>query len=86
MLRVGIYNPVSVPRVDYALMHAFMGYTIYTNGVGVNLLVYLLGCGRPRIANEQKLDTPLSLCGHQNKNKSDVWVFDGHIFNHIKWE
>ena len=40
MLRVGIYRPVGVPRADYALMHAFTGVDLYTNGVGITLSVY----------------------------------------------
>lgn len=32
-----------------------LGYAIYAIGVGITLFVYLLGCGRPRIANGQML-------------------------------
>ena len=61
MLRVGIYCPVGVPTANHAVKHTFIGRTIYTNGVGITLLVYYLGCGRPRITDEQKPDTPLFL-------------------------
>ena len=40
MLRVGIYRPVGVPTANHAVMHTFMGHTIYTNGVGVTLFVH----------------------------------------------
>ena len=60
MLRVGIFRPVGVQRANHVLKHAFTG-VIYTNGVGITLLVYYLGCGRPRITDEQKPDTPLFL-------------------------
>ena len=36
-----------------------LGAYNYTNSVGITLLVYYKGCGRPRITNEQMLDTPL---------------------------
>ena len=35
--------------------------------MGITLLVYYKGCGRPRITNEQKPDTPLFFCSQQNK-------------------
>ena len=44
------------------------GRSIYTNGVGITLSVYNQGCGRPRIANRQKPDTPLFFCSHQYNN------------------
>ena len=51
---------------------------IYTNSVGVTLLVYLLGCGRPRIANGQKPDTPLFLMWLTKIIFVRLGVFDGH--------
>ena len=35
-------------------------------GVGITLSVYNQGCGRPRIANRQKPDTPLFFCSQGN--------------------
>ena len=56
--------PVGVPMANHAIMHTFRG-VLYINGVGIALSVYNQGCGRPRIANRQKPDTPLSLCGQR---------------------
>ena len=41
-----------------------------------------MGCGRPRIADEQQTDTPLSFCGLSKllQQKSDSWVFGGRKY------
>ena len=84
MLRVGIFCPVGVPRANYALTHAF-GAVNYNYGVGITSLVYYKGCGRPRITNEQKPDTPLFFCSQRNINLTSpilgVWRADYKMKN-----
>ena len=44
MLRVGtIYAvPFGVPTANHAVMHTFMGRNVYTNGVGVKSVCFLV--------------------------------------------
>ena len=73
MLRVGIYRPVGVPRADYALTHAFTGVN-YIPTAGITLLVYYKGCGRLRITDEQKPDTPLFFVVELKLTPSDLGI------------
>ena len=63
MLRVGIYRPVGVPTANHAVMHTFMGRTIYTNGVGIDsVMSFCTGNLRTLTVDRQKPDAPLFFC------------------------
>ena len=88
MLRVGIICcPVGVPTANHAVMHTFMGRTVYTNGVGVKFCsVHIHRFPKTSTENRQKLDTPLFFCSLRNINLTSpiLWVSCGHVVQDLQ--